>query len=227
MKTLPCLFALCFLGCAADAGPSGTVDATEIKGGSPATTTYAEAAFVDTPTSFCSGALVSRRIVVTAGHCVTASRFTVTVPAVNRRATASKKWTDYRPIPGSVNPDAVDVAVIVLDTPIELPTYPKLASDPAADGTKAVNVGRMRNGQPSTMMFKGEPVSLEQSIGYPFAYETPAVAEHGDSGGPVYVGTGIGRTIVAVNSGATDEVQILARVDLVRDQIRRMIAQNP
>ena len=92
------------------------------------------------------------------------------------------------------------MAVIILDKAITLSSYPTLASAPVAAGTKAVNVGRIRNGQASfSGLFFGSAVTLAvraPRTAFPTAYISSEIIEAGDSGGPVYVGSGAGRTIV-------------------------------
>lgn len=220
------LFALLLASCTADAVSTA---GEEILDGRPATA-FKEAVLVNGPNFMCSGALVSPRVVVTAGHCVRASEYTVKAPfAGNQSALGHQTWSDYRPISGSVNPETNDVGVIVLDTPIRLSKYPKIADEHQAEGTKAINVGRMRNGRPSaSSLFRGPEVALKDAIdlGYAMSYTTEQVVEDGDSGGPVYVGEGAQRTIVAVNSGAAGGIQILARTDLAHAKIRQLIAQT-
>jgi hypothetical protein len=154
----------------------------------------------------------------------------VTTPfAGGQTAMAHKSWTKYVMTGETVNPDTIDVAVLILDTPIQLASYPTLTSSPVSDGTKAINVGRIQNNQLSnSSLYFGKSVSLEDGSqdGFQYSYVSSEIIESGDSGGPVYVTSGAKRTIVAVNSGAGGGTQILARVDLVKSQIDQLIAQN-
>lgn len=201
-----------------------------IVNGSPASA-YTEAALINTPDFICSGAVIAPRIVLTAGHCVAgATAWTVVAPyAGNQSATGSHSWTDYVATGETVNPSTLDVAVIILDKAINLSSYPKLASAASAAGTQAVNVGRIRNGQASfSGLFFGSAVTLQagSSYGFPKAYISTEIIEAGDSGGPVYVGSGASRSIAAVNSGAGGGTQVLARVDLAYAKLQQLIAAN-
>ena len=192
---------------------------------------FVEAALINMPGSICSGAVIAPRVALTAGHCVTdASSFTVVTPySGGQSARGTRTWTEYVSTGDFVNGNTLDVAVIILDKAINLTSYPKLASTVQASGTTAFNVGRIRNGQASfSGLFVGAGVSLRPgaSFGFPKSYVTSEIIESGDSGGPVYVGTGAARTIVAVNSGGGGGTQVLARVDLAYAKIQQLIADN-
>lgn len=191
---------------------------------------YTEAALINGPGFICSGAVIAPRVVLTAGHCVAgASTWTVVAPyAQNQSAKGSRSWTDYTSTGDFVNPSTLDVAVILLDKAIDLTSYPTLASTPSPAGTKLVNVGRIKNGQASfTGLFAGTPVTIKAgSWGFPKSYVTEELIESGDSGGPVYAGSGAARTLVAVNSGGGGGTQVLARVDLAYAKIQQLIAAN-
>ncbi|MBX3190862.1 MAG: trypsin-like serine protease [Labilithrix sp.] len=200
-----------------------------IVGGQPATA-YTEAALINGPGHICSGAVIAPKVVLTAGHCVGSGTYTVVAPyAGNQSAKGSQVWTDYVQQGQYVNPNKLDVAVIILDKAITLSTYPTLASAAAPPGTKAINVGRIRNGTASyTGLFYGAEVTLRNGASYGFstAYVSEEIIQSGDSGGPVYVGSGASRKIVAVNSGGGGGTQVLARVDLAYAKIQQLIAAN-
>lgn len=226
-------FASASIGCAeADDYSTEEIETESVSqpiiNGQPANS-YTEAALINMPGYICSGSIIAPRVALTAGHCVTGNSFTVVAPYANQSATGTKKWTEYIQTGQYVNPNRNDVAVIILDKPIQLPWYPPLASSPVAVGTKAVNVGRIRNNQASNSgLFYGKEVTLRggSSYGFPFSYVSEEVIQSGDSGGPVYVGSGSNRTIVAVNSGGGGGTQILARVDLAYTKIQQLIAEN-
>lgn len=204
--------------------------AQPIVNGLPASA-YTEAALVNGPGYICSGAVIAPKIVLTAGHCVdSAQQFTVVAPyAGNQSAKGSRSWTDYAASGEYVNPNTLDVAVIILDKAITLSSYPKLASSPSAAGTRLINVGRIKNGQASyTGLFFGAPVTIKSgSWGFPKSYVTEELIQSGDSGGPVYLESQTGgRTIAAVNSGGGGGTQVLARVDLAYAKIQQLIAAN-
>ena len=128
-----------------------------------------------------------------------------------------------------MNPNTLDVAVIILDKAITLSAYPKLSSSPSPAGTRLINVGRIKNGQASySALFFGSPVTIKSgNWGYPKSYVTEELIQSGDSGGPVYLETSTGgRTITAVNSGGGGGTQVLARVDLAYAKIQQLIATN-
>ncbi len=227
----------CLLAACADPDERPAVEETvgeqvsqPIVNGTPATT-YLEAALVDMTSTICSGAVIAPYVALTAGHCVVGnSSFTVKTPfAGGQTAHGKSTWTDYVDGGSYVNASTLDVAVIVLDRPIELAFYPPIASAMQAAGTQAVNVGRIKNGTASySQLFAGTAVTLKNgsSYGFPKSYITEEIIQPGDSGGPVYVGSGSGRMIVAVNSGAGGGTQVLGRVDLAYAKIQQIIAAN-
>lgn len=209
-------------------------DTQAIKGGSLATD-FPESVLLlmkvgGSPKSLCSGSLVAPTVVLTAGHCAHGfDSWSVTAPFANGQTSSSTKAMtfDWHVDGDNVDPDYHDVALVLLDTPINIASYPTLATGPLADSSKVVNVGRINNGQLSnTALYMSKPVTVKSaaSSGYPFDYMATEVIEHGDSGGPVFIPNT--HTIVAVNSGGGGGTEILARVDLLHDWIVQQISDN-
>jgi V8-like Glu-specific endopeptidase len=239
-------FALCTLlaatsACAADTDEEdlATEGLTEnevepIIGGVQATS-FPEAVLIDMTrggrvVSACSGSMIAPRVVLTAGHCVAGfDGWIVRAPfAGNQRSQTSRSAVfDYTSQNQFREPTQHDVAVILLDTPINLAQYPSIAKNKLADGTQVVNIGRKQDGQlSSTALFMSTPLGVRdgRSSGFPFDYVSVERIEPGDSGGPDMLnGT---HTIVAVNSAGGGGTAILARVDLLADFIQRNIAAN-
>ena len=78
----------------------------------------------------CSGAVLAPRVVLTAGHCRSATKtYAVAAPnAGNQQSTASSDWTTYNGDPATSS----DTLLLFLDTPIVLTSYPQIASEPVA-----------------------------------------------------------------------------------------------
>lgn len=208
-------------------------DDDAIVGGTPATA-YPEAVLIQmynggSLSSYCSGALVSPRVVLTAGHCVQGiDGWVVKAPfASNQQAqAASAKTYDWNTDSEFVDPSQHDIGLIILSKDITLTTYPTIATKPVTFGSKAQNIGRIQNGNLSTTkLFIGAQVKMldGKNYGFPFDYASTEIIESGDSGGPVVVpGT---HNIIAVNSGGGGGSQVLARVDLLASWINGEIAK--
>lgn len=185
----------------------------------------------------CSGALVAPKVVLTAGHCVHGfSKWHVKAPFAKKQSADAKSALtyDWKVKGDTVDPKFHDVGLIFLETPIDLATYPALATKEVANGTKVVEVGRVKSGKVSDAdLYESAPKAVKdaKSIGYPFDYTSTDVIQPGDSGGPDFVVTKAAHTIVSVNSGGSDpsskqDTEVLARVDLVASWIEKEIASH-
>jgi hypothetical protein len=174
----------------------------------------------------CTATVIAPSVVLTAGHCVDAMvRWQVVANGALRTSSSAETYDWNERGATTVNPLHHDVGLVYLSSPIVLPAYPALADKGAADGTAAVDVGRILNGAITNDIYTA-PITLRSgaSVGFPFDYAAQGVIEHGDSGGGVFLaGT---QTLVAVNSGLGARVEVLARVDLLSAWIKQKIAAH-
>lgn len=207
------------------------VTVESIIGGTPATA-YPEAAVIDIdrgPTGgywACSGTVIAPRAALTAGHCVDGHK-SWNVYAHNEMRVASSAITYDWAENGAetVNPLHHDLALVFFDAPITLAAYPTIPTGPVADGTQALNIGRILNGTFTSSSYQA-PATVRSAfwIGYPFDYTSADVIQSGDSGGAVMVaGT---HQLIAVNSGAGSSFQVLARTDLLSSWIKAQVAAH-
>jgi V8-like Glu-specific endopeptidase len=195
-------------------------------------TSYPEAALVDMDggDAFCSGTVIAPYVALTAGHCVYGfRRWKVTTPyngGASATSTSSAVY-DYRSLSEEVEPRQHDVGLIFLSTPIRLSSYPKIAQAAVSNGTRAVDIGRIRNGRMSSTDLYSAAITVRSAApDYPLHYESREVIQAGDSGGPVMLPGASPHTVIAVNSGAGDGTQVVARVDLVSRWIAQQIAAH-
>jgi len=205
-------------------------------------TAYPYAALVDVQLEVgggqCSGAVIAPRLALTAAHCtVTASAFRVTTPyaldeeGAPQMAMGTVAHTyDWSAPFGAADPSMHDLAVVVLDSPIELEHYPEVVDDDRALGRTVRYVGRIDDGEVSDGdLFVGRSVEVRRGDewGWPNGFVTAKYVEHGDSGGPVVLDDDQ-LLIAGVDSGGNDEydVEIFARADLVHDWIQERIAES-
>lgn len=162
----------------------------------------------------CSGVLVSRELVLTAGHCVvTAKKFKITASAVDKSSTSSIAVTPWKNFQSSwSHPNQADIALLRLDKAIELDSYPKIATGMAKGDQDATRIGRSAaNGEAGPI---GVTLSPGKTKGMKLTY-TAGKADTGflDTGGPVLDDAG---RILGVVSGRGTKSGLLyvTRVDL-------------
>jgi V8-like Glu-specific endopeptidase len=209
-------------------GERTAVDIEAIVGGTK-TAAYPSAALLNMRTAAgasyaCTAVVIAPKVVLTAGHCVDGMvSWQVTANGSLRTSTKGETYDWKENGASTVNPLHHDLGLVYLTDPIVLASYPTLAVQAAPVGSAAVDVGRIRNGAVTNEIFSA-PITLRSglTLGFPFDYAATGVIEHGDSGGPVFLGTT--QTLVAVNSGLGQAGEVLARVDLLADWLKARIA---
>ena len=237
-KALFCVGACAMIaahGCAAETTDDDAVDAERVAldvapiVGGVKTMAYPAAALLNmraaTGASYaCTATVIAPRVVLTAGHCVDGMVAWEVMANGSLRTSTKGETYDWKENGATtVNPLHHDLGLVYLTDPIVLPSYPTLATQSAAVGAAAIDVGRIRNAAVTNEIYSA-PITLRSglAVGFPFDYAAEGVIEHGDSGGPVFLGAT--QTIVAVNSGLGGNTEVLARVDLLADWLRGRIA---
>jgi len=220
------------LACAGDyaADDSAAVSIEPIIGG-VAATQYPEAAYLNIDMSAtggyaCSGTLIAPKVVLTAGHCVDGhTKWEVYVGTAYRVSTSSAVYDWHENGAQTVNPAHHDLGLVFLNEPVNLAVFPTLSTSKVADGSAALNVGRVLNGVVQSGAYQAATtLKAADPVGYPFDYYSTTVIQPGDSGGPVFLKGG--HTIAAVNSGAGSGTQVLARVDVLSAWLTSQIAAH-
>ena len=143
-------------------------------------------------TDYCTGVLVSEKVVLGAAHCIWGTSYTIKAPfapgAPTRRVVSSKVVTrDYANDVG-----APDVGVLVLDQPIVLERYATLTKIgdqvDAGRSFEGVAVGRSREARTAPLVrSKRLTITSGKDHGYTTGLRTQYFSTGGDSGGPLYL----------------------------------------
>jgi hypothetical protein len=136
----------------------------------------------------CSGTLLSAGVVLTSGHCVVASGGAIVTTSDGQTAFGIQFWTTWENFQSSwSHPLHSDIAVILLDRPMFVSSYPSLASSVAEDGQTLARLRRVDATAVTPGNFEQvvEPVHLGAAMGFPLAYTMDAAGFEGgtDTGG--------------------------------------------
>jgi hypothetical protein len=143
-------------------------------------------------TDYCTGVLVSDKVVLGAAHCIWGTSYTIKAPfapgAPTRRAVSSK--VIGRRYANDVA--AADVGILVLDQPITLPQYAtltKIGTEVDRGRTfEGVAVGRSREARTAPLVrSKRLTITSGAEHGYTTGLRTQYFSTGGDSGGPLYL----------------------------------------
>lgn len=140
-------------------------------------------------TGWCTGALVAKDIVLTAGHCVDTNLMTgweVVAPRAQGKPRIGAAWVarfrgDYD------DPAVPDIGLIKLDAPINLPHYAQLtdvsARVDAGETVEAMAVVRTSE-EPESPLKHSQTFKLSSAVhlGYEHGFHTPMFSIGGDSG---------------------------------------------
>jgi hypothetical protein len=180
----------------AAAKPTSAAIATDID---PQTATHPEVVYVlmkatDDWTWFCTGTLVSARVVVTAAHCLSEAQFVsweVFAPTLAAKPRVKAKSVhmfdaDYKDV---THPD---LGIVVLDAGIELARYAELTDvtarvDGGEDATASAIVRTAE--QPEAPLRKTSPMKLTSTVryGYLHGFGVPLFSHGGDSGAGLFL----------------------------------------
>lgn len=143
---------------------------------------------------FCTGTLVAKDIVLTAGHCVDTDRmagFEVIAPRAKnqprvRASRVARFAGDYD------DPSSPDIGILELDEPIVLPQYAQMSDVTSrVDGNGTVDaMAVVRTAEEPEAPLKNSAilkVSSAKGLGYEHGFQTPMFSIGGDSGAGLFL----------------------------------------
>jgi V8-like Glu-specific endopeptidase len=194
---------------------------------------------------FCTGTVIAPTVILTAGHCVqdpidgfytgpgTATAQVGATPPRGMVKHAVKEWKahpSFDPSFGSCPNAGVDIGLIHLSAPISTPALAINTGHAPAVGTSCTAIGYGTHTERGKTTFEQKRKGTEkvaeihaQAVGVTFGN---AIADRGDSGGPLLCGTTIAATTsCSAAPGDPNTVNYYARVDAGAAWVQQTLAQ--
>jgi hypothetical protein len=220
-------------GSVAPADPSA---ATPIIGGTPDSGDLGVVGLHDPsdPTPFCTGTLVSRHVVVSAGHCTEfggPSRISIgSDPATDAVFVPVRSFQAHPMYDGAALEN--DISVVILDepAPLDAAPFPIATASPPLGPARFVGFGFTEVG-PAGFYGRKYHVTTDITGVDPLTFQYGVATCNGDSGGPAFVVEGGREVLAGVTSwgdGPCAEFGVDTRVDVHRAWIEGFVdAQDP
>lgn len=163
----------------------------------------------------CSGTLVAKDLVLTAGHCAAGvASWKIDAKGAGAKSEATRAVTPWKAFGSNLShPDHADVALLVLKRPIVLDRYPGIASAKLDDGAKVLRVHRASANatEPGTSTLE---VGSAKKKGFRLNYAAKIESgEYLDTGGAIIdAKTGKIHGVVS-GKGMKSDLLYIARVD--------------